>query len=281
MNFCAVVVWYNPDYQSVNNILKYNSLCSKVFIVDNSFNDNSILAKKIQNAVYYPNFSNVGIGEALNFGCEQGLINNFEWCMTMDQDSSWDENVLNEYLKLIEINSNEINVSFAPVHSNKIKSLIGDIKNKKSQNIHDTINFPDKVMTSGNFIKLSVWEKIGKFNSELFIDEIDHEFSYRLITNGYKICEFQNILMIHTLGNVKKTILPRPCKHSGARLYYIFRNILYIKHHYRSFYKRNGYTKYLIFAYIQKVLELKFTDLSYMHKGIKAYKQNKFGKINE
>lgn len=65
MNFCAVVVWYNPDYQSVKNVLQYNSLCSKVFIIDNSSNDNSHLAEKIQNAIYYPNFKNLGIATAL------------------------------------------------------------------------------------------------------------------------------------------------------------------------------------------------------------------------
>ena len=130
MIFCAVVVWYNPDYQSVKNILQYNSLCSKVFIIDNSSNDNSHLAEKIQNAIYYPNFKNLGIGTALNQGCEQGLINNFEWCMTMDQDSSWNKNDLNEYLKLIEKNSDQKIVSFAPIHSNEIKSVFGDVRNK-------------------------------------------------------------------------------------------------------------------------------------------------------
>ena len=109
MIFCAVVVWYNPDYQSVKNILQYNSLCSKVFIIDNSSNDNSHLAEKIQNAIYYPNFKNLGIGTALNQGCEQGLINNFEWCMTMDQDSMWDEIQLKNHIAKVQLKYSEDN----------------------------------------------------------------------------------------------------------------------------------------------------------------------------
>ena len=281
MIFCAVVVWYNPDYQSVKNILQYNSLCSKVFIIDNSSNDNSNFAKQIKNAIYYPNFKNLGIATALNQGCEQGLINNFEWCMTMDQDSSWNKNDLNEYLKLIEKNSDQKIVSFAPIHSNEIKSVFGDVRNKNLKKTKEDSKFPDKVMTSGNIINLEIWEKIGKFNSELFIDEVDHEFCYRLKNNGYKICEFQNILMIHTLGNVKRTFLPRPCKHSGVRLYYIFRNIFYIKKYYPNYFKKNGYKKYMIISFIQKFAEFKFKDLLYILQGIKSAKNDILGPYNK
>ena len=277
MNFCAVVVWYNPDYQSVKNILQYNSLCSKVFIIDNSSNDNSNFAKQIKNAIYYPNFKNLGIGTALNQGCEQGLINNFDWVMTMDQDSSWEITELKKFINLIENNKDGTIASFAPTHSNQIKSVIGDIKNKTKNKTDKEIIFQSKVMASGNIINLDIWKNCGKFNEKLFIDEVDHEFCYRLLKNGYKICEFQDVYMFHTLGNVKKTILPRPCKHSGVRLFYIFRNILFIKRNYPENFKNNGYKKYIIVTFIQKLFELKFSDLKYIFEGIYSFKKNIYG----
>ena len=104
--------------------------------------------------------------------------------------------------------------------------------------------------------------------------------NYRLNHAGYKICEFQNIYMVHTLGHVQKTILPRPCKHSGVRLYYIFRNMSYIKKVFPQEFKAEHYKKYMFFAVLQKCLELKLKDLRYIIQGIKDCKKNRFGKYH-
>ncbi|MBO5137517.1 MAG: glycosyltransferase [Spirochaetaceae bacterium] len=277
MNLCAVVVWYNPNQQAVENILKYCKLCAQVYIVDNSDGDNSSLAKDIPNGKYFANLQNKGIAAALNEGCKFALQDGFHWCMTMDQDSSWEEDVLIQFFSEIKNYQREKRVSFAPTHTNEIKSLVGDVKYAVKGTCKAEINFPDKVMTSGNIINLTIWEAIGKFNEGLFIDEVDHEFCYRLWENGYEVCEFPKILMSHTLGYVKRTILPRPCKHSGVRLYYIFRNMLYIKQHYPKFYKRNGYKKYMIVAVFQKLLEFKWRDLVFIKKGINAAKKCELG----
>lgn len=273
MNLCSVVVWFHPDDSSVKNVAAYSSLCTKIYIVDNSETDNSSLAKKIQNAIYFPNFKNLGIAQALNTGCNNAVKDGFEWCMTMDQDSSWDSSVLKTFLNEMNKIHNEKIVSFAPMHSNEIKSVVGEIKHIAMKKSDATYIFSDKVMTSGNIINLSVWKSVGEFKEDLFIDEVDHEFCYRLLENGYKICEFQNILMYHTLGNVKKTILPRPCKHSGVRLFYIFRNMLYIKTQYPVFFRKNGYKKYMFATVLQKIFELKFGDLTYIAKGVSACKK--------
>ena len=273
----AIVIWYNPKEKDVDSIKTYNSFFKQIFIVDNSETDNSVLAADISNAVYIPNKSNLGIAAALNTGCKKAIENDFTWVMTMDQDSSWDKSQLEAYLKLISETSDDTIKSFAPVHRNELKSVVGDIKYLTEKAPESPIIFQHKVMASGNIINLDVWKKVEGFNEDLFIDEVDHEFCYKLIQAGYKICEFQNVIMIHTLGAVKKTILPRPCKHSGIRLYYIFRNMLYIKKHFPNEYKSNGYKKYMVLAVIQKTFEFRFKDLKFINQGIKAYKNNNFG----
>lgn len=272
-----IVIWYNPDKTSIANILTYSSFFKKIYIVDNSFTDNSTLAAECLNSLYIPNRSNMGIAKATNIGCQKALSDGFKWIMTMDQDSSWDFEELNKYLKLINNQNNKSIASFAPTHSNQIKSVIGDIKNKTKNKTNKEIIFQSKVMASGNIINLNIWKNCGKFNEELFIDEVDHEFCYRLLKNGYKICEFQDVYMFHTLGDVKKTILPRPCKHSGVRLFYIFRNILFIKKNYPENFKNNGYKKYITVTFIQKLFELKFSDLKYIFEGIYSFKKNIYG----
>ncbi|MBR4790982.1 MAG: glycosyltransferase [Treponema sp.] len=273
----VIVIWFNPKETDVENIKTYSSHFKKVFIVDNSDIDNSALALKISNAVYIPNNSNLGIAAALNTGCKNALENGFTWVMTMDQDSAWDSLQLTSFFDLIFQTKDPAVISFAPVHRNELKSVVGDIKFQTEKKSEQSEIFRQKVMTSGNIISLEAWLKVNGFNETLFIDEVDHEFCFKLTHAGYKICEFQNVIMIHTLGAVKKTILPRPCKHSGVRLFYIFRNMLYIKKTFPLEFKSNGYKKYMIYAVIQKTLEFRFKDLSYIRQGIKAFKNNQFG----
>ena len=273
----AIVIWFNPKETDVENIKTYSSHFKKIFIIDNSDIDNSALTSKISNAVYIPNNSNLGIAAALNTGCKNALENGFTWVMTMDQDSAWDSLQLTSFFDLILQTKDPSITSFAPVHRNELKSVVGDIKYQTEKKPLEPLIFQQKVMTSGNIISLESWQKVNGFNESLFIDEVDHEFCYKLNHAGYKICEFQNVFMIHTLGAVKKTILPRPCKHSGVRLFYIFRNMLYIKKAFPQEFKTNGYKKYMIFAVIQKTFEFKFKDLCFIKQGIKAFKNNQFG----
>lgn len=278
---CALVIWYNPDSLSVENILKYHKFFDKVYIIDNSIISNNHLANKIINSYYFPNYKNLGIAKALNQGCLKAFTDNFEWCMTMDQDSTWDTNELSNYLNNIASIKDESIKSFAPLHSNEIKSLIGKIHDKKKIQNCDTYKFQHRVMTSGNIINLNSWNELKGFKEILFIDEVDHEYCYNLLEHDYKIIEFQNISMRHTLGISKKTILPRFCKHSGVRLFYIFRNMLYIKDIYPERYNEFIYPKYLIYTIIQKILEFKIKDLKFIKQGIKAYKNNIYGSYND
>ncbi len=281
MKISALAVWYNPDISAVENVLSYSALVEKVYIIDNSDSDNSHLAEKIPNSSYTPNFSNIGIAGALNAGCRNAMDDGFEWIMTMDQDSSWKASGLSRLLLDVENSSDPAIKSFAPVHRNGIKSVAGRLIQKIEKKPSERYVFQDRVMASGNVISLSAWEKVGKFNEPLFIDEVDHEFCYRLIKNGYKIRESQEIEMTHTLGSVKKTLLPRPCKHSGVRLFYIFRNMNYIRNNFPDMFKKHGYKKYMTLAFLQKTLELKFGDLSYISKGISACRKGIFGPYEE
>lgn len=277
MNLSVVIIWFNPDTNSVFNINKYSSLVKTVYIVDNSENNNIHLATQISNSIYIGNLKNLGIAKATNIGCERAFQDGFDWVMTMDQDSSWEITELKKFINFVENTKDKSIISFAPVHSNKTKSLVGELKEKSNKKIKSLIIYQSKVMASGNIISLKVWKEVNGFNNDLFIDEVDHEFCYKLIEAGYKICEFQDISMYHTLGNVKKTILPRPCKHSGVRLFYIFRNMLYIKDKFPNFFIENNYKSYMRNAIIQKIYELKIKDLIFIYKGKKAHKYNIYG----
>ncbi len=278
MKLCAVAIWYNPNKNILENIYSYIDEVERIYIVDNSTEDNSKILPSDKKIAYIPLLENTGIAHALNVGCEKALADGFDWCMTMDQDSGWNTEELEKIISLVENSPDSAIKSFAPLHRNQEKSVIGDIKFSNEAKPSEKFIFKDKVMTSGNFIELEAWEKTGKFNEKLFIDEVDHEFCYRLLEHGYKIYESQETAMIHKLGNLKKkTFLPRPCKHSGVRLFYIFRNMNYIKDSYNEMFKKHKYRRYMISALAQKIMEFNFKDVRYILQGIKAYRNGIYG----
>lgn len=132
MKLCALVVWFNPEKleNPLERIRSYSSFVEKVYIVDNSEKDNSFLASKIENAIYIPLMKNTGIAHALNVGLKKAIADGFEWCITMDQDSVWEKEEIQKYIKIAEENKNEYQ-NFSPAIRGKFyPSLLGIIKRK-------------------------------------------------------------------------------------------------------------------------------------------------------
>ena len=242
MKLCAVVVWYNPlslenGRDAIANIESYASVVDRVFIVDNSSSDNSLLARQIANVEYIANLENVGIAKALNQGCQLAIDEGFEWCMTMDQDSHWDSEQLALFIHKITdfTQQDSLYVSFAPDSDQPVilsyaalfkRKVLGHRYRERSVPPKKMVEEVETVITSGNIIKLSVWQDLGCFLEPLFIDEVDIEFCFRLRKTGYKLLKLREVHMYHTLGSSKRTILPKITKHSGKRLYFIVRNRL-------------------------------------------------------
>ena len=268
MKICSVTIWYNPDEVCANNIHTYNTFVEKCYIIDNSISDNSALISDIPNAIYISNKENLGIAKALNIGCSKAVEDGFEWCLTMDQDSSWDKVNLQKYIEYVINNISNKNVSFAPNYINETTKT-------------EILNI-NRCISSGNIIKLDIWQKIGMFYEPFFIDEVDYEFCYRLKENNYDIIQFQDVHMNHNLGDNKKHFFPMLC-HSGVRLYYMYRNSLYEKEMHPSFYRINNYASWLRYFSMRIIIEgvarLKFQNIYFLIKAKKDFTQKKKGKI--
>lgn len=297
MKICSVTVWYNPDESNVGNILTYSSLCKKCYVVDNSEADNSALAAKIPNAVYISNGGNLGIAAALNKGCQMALDAGFEWCMTMDQDSSWDSEQAALYFSLCKDNAGEKNVSFCPSADYEMpRSFLGLAKRaclsclglKKSCDAAAGAGEerPQKTpmdccITSGNVISLSAWKKIGGFYEPFFIDEVDHEFCFRLKEAGFEILKFENCKMNHVLGSPRRSFYPRVSHHANERLYYIFRNMLFESRLHPEYFKKLNYGKQLKARVKEIVFNFKFSQLYYLIKARSDFKKGRLGRFQK
>lgn len=269
---CCVVVWYNPSKKELNNIKSYYSYVDRIYIVDNSDSDNFALlnasglsGEKIK---YHPNLTNTGIASALNIGCQSAIEDGFEWVMTMDQDSTFPDQEITKFINEFE----------AKVKSDETIAIVAP----RSSELQPR-GFVEKVITSGNIVNLQAYKKVGGFDNELFIDEVDHDFCFKLMQANYKIFLISNVNMAHSLGNSKIHNLFNykfhVMHHSPVRKYYIIRNRLVVRKRYPQY--TRGYIKDNIHLLISIILfeSNKLKKIMNAAKGYFHYKGNKLGKL--
>lgn len=279
MKIPATVIWYNPDDENIKNIRTYIDYVEKLYIIDNSKENNKKLADSLNNlkTEYIYNDKNLGIAKALNLACEKAVNDNFEWILTMDQDSSFDSDSINAYFRAFEkMTKNNVGI-ISPRHilKNDMDKFSDD---KESVEI-------DHVMTSGNLLNLKIWEEIGKFDENLFIDEVDSEICFRIIESGYKVIQLNKIRMFHELGNLEKrnffTRKISVLNHNHIRKYYITRNKFYMLKKYKKY--RLRYIYYILNDFFKVIFyeKDKLRKLKYMFKGITDFMKNKMGELDD
>ena len=226
----AVVVLYNPDCDLISNIQSYLNQVDKLYIIDNSDKNLESEIRRIKSSVpifYKFNNSNIGIAAALNIGINESMKEGYDYILTMDQDSSASELMVERlYSIIVASNKNGIVAAyhFDPTVDKK-ESLI------KTEEILFT-------MTSGNLLSLEAVKTVGDFWEELFIDHVDHEFCLRLNKFGYRVIKTNFTLVHHKLGQLVKHSLFNhtlwSTNHPPIRLYYRFRNRFFVKDRYKK-----------------------------------------------
>ena len=237
MKFAGVVVLYNPSKKINDNIQSYIKGIEKLYIVDNSSKDNSEIICRHNKIEYIPNFDNLGIATALNIGAKRAIEDEFDYLLTMDQDSKFNNNdilkltnMIKKYYDnrdLIEQFGNDLSKIglFTPLHViNNDKKILGEPNEK-----YDS---PLNVMTSGNIINLDIYQKIGGFRDDFFIDCVDFDYCMKMRKLGYNLIRNNDIILNHELGNyVTKKFLGKTYstfEHNHIRRYYIIRNRHYL-----------------------------------------------------
>jgi rhamnosyltransferase len=264
MKISGIVVWYNPDKECIANIETYIDSVEKLYIVDNSKNNNKYLlnekiAKKV---VYIPNYNNFGIAKSLNIGCELSIKENFDWVLTMDQDSSFITDSLKKMVVYLKKNKNKKLAILGPSHKISYNSREKIIYYKKN-----------RLMTSGNLINLEIYSEIGGFANELFIDEVDHEMCYKILKNHFDIEQLRDVFLKHNIGRTKVFRIFKKefmvYNHNPERKYYMVRNKLYIRSLYPEYSK--DYGTQIIKEFLKVILfeEKKIKKLTCMLRGIK------------
>lgn len=275
----AVVIIYNPPKEILNNIKTYVNQVSALFIVDNSeyFNQNiSDFCESVSYCEYLPNNKNLGVAKGLNIGASKAIAKNFDYLLTMDQDSKAPENLVLTLLGIIS-KSDKIGI-VSPLHSN-----IFETHNKiYGKNIEQV----SIAMTSGNLISLKAFQFVGKFNENYFIDYVDIEYCLRLHINNFNIYRINDLVLEHHEGNlIKKKLLGKtfyPINNEPIRIYYKTRNLLYLIKQYKGSEKEQ--LKIEINVYLRNIIKLllfeknKVSKLKMVLNGVIDFSKGKTGK---
>lgn len=275
MNIAGVVIWYNPSDEDKNNVNTYLPFLKKLYIVDNSESKNDIPIKD-EKIEYIFNNENIGISRGINLAAKMAIKKNYEWILTMDQDTTMNK----ECFKTFEYVLTNMDVSnigiITPWHDTKLDTI-------KS---NDEYSYPNQVMTSANLVNLKILDELGYFDEKLFIDGVDIEYGLRLNKNNYKILQCNKIQVHHNLGNIEyHKFLGRTfmcTNHNYLRQYYMARNYRYIRDRYIDYDEKFCRTLVKIKSNIFKIVMFekdKFRKIRYMLRGIKDYKKGKVGKL--
>lgn len=240
----VIIVTYNPDLQLLKkNILSLLDDGVTVYISDNDSKNipdlqNTIDSMDNRNIVLELNKVNLGLANAQNKGILYALKKYFTYICFFDQDTVIPSEYANNMLREYKVAENEVYPSrigmLAPnYYDYRLKEYAHFAKLTKHSYLDVSIEKQhflnvSFVVSSGSFIKTEVVKKIGLLKGKYFIDQIDTEYSLRLLKNNYSIWVTSKVLLRHTIGNRDKKNLfgltIKPNNHSALRKFYIFRN---------------------------------------------------------
>lgn len=238
-NIGAIIVTYNPEIERLEeNISAVLEQFHDVLIVDNNSQNikeiRAVVSK--QSAVTIIELDdNMGIAYAQNIGVEyyQNLQN--KWVLMLDQDTVIPENAYRRMISLPQFNSEQtgiLGMRYLPIDTDL--------------DVHKVT----RIIASGNLINIDAWDKVGGFDNELFIDQVDFDFDYKLQLAGFDIWQIDSLKLKHDVGKkpthihytkfLSKLFNLNIVEHSEMRQYYIQRNSLIMKKRYPEFVKQRN-----------------------------------------
>jgi len=224
---CCLIVTYDPSEKFFTLLDCIKSQVDRIIIVDNHSGDpvlNRIeRVTGAENIYLIKNPGNFGVAKALNQGCELARQMNYQWLIAFDQDSEPFPDIVKKICEVYEIYPDQGKIGAIGVNI-----LLSGTRYYNRHSDKRRYYSRDYLITSGTLLSLDVFNTIGGFREDFFIDNVDLEYSLRLRKNGKVLLITNDVCMIHDPGApvVKKILGLRIISsgHSIDRRYYIGRN---------------------------------------------------------
>lgn len=224
-NTCAVIVTYHPDEGFAGRLERVRSQFPLVIVVDNG-SLSSVMPDAqagLPQVYLVANQTNLGIAAALNQGVELAKQRGFEWVVTLDQDTVVATEMLATFIDVYR-RSGGGNVM--------IGSNYRDVHRRRNYIQCTNAYFMERktLITSGTLVPLELFDAIGFFREDYFIDSVDHEFCLRARAHGCRILISCSAVMEHNIGahvaGASRLRQFMSVSHSPTRKYFIARNTI-------------------------------------------------------
>jgi len=225
----AVIISFNGGSKLLETVRALIGQVEHLHIIDNGSSEPTQAILDVLEAFQGVSITrlaeNLGIGAALNLGVAKARAGGFAWLLTMDQDSRADQDMVRAFKECIQADSTRVCLT---------PTLV----------VHGTPGSEEEMevayaITSGNLVKLELFEQIGLYNEDMFIDCVDFDFCLRLQAKGHRIFRVGKARLHHELGDPHQTNRPLArfyTQHSPLRRYYMYRNFLMLwEKHSRGF----------------------------------------------
>jgi rhamnosyltransferase len=271
----AVVVSYNGEAKTGRTVEALRDHVGHVHVVDNGSEASSL--SLLAGLEKYPQVTvsrlgeNQGIGRALNLGLQEARRRGARWLLTMDQDSVADPGMVAAFSRFAEANPDAVCLSPSTrVNDASVRSGEGEVA---------------YAITSGNLVRLDVFDRIGLYDEDMFIDCVDFDFCLRVRAAGWPIFRVGDAVLHHQLGEPHRVRGPFSrfyTRHSPLRRYYMFRNFgLLARKHGRRF---PGFMVKLALSHLILAALVPFHDeraresLRAIGEGIADFRKGRFGR---
>lgn len=238
----ALLVTFNPSADFFSSLDSFYTQFDRIILVDNGSRsevrhqlEQEATRRKSVLVVLF-NGTNLGIATALNQGFRWAIEHGCNFVFTFDQDSRPAPGMVQTMTDVFDAHAGDGRlVIVAPaIEDPKVKAQARFLRPRNGVfyewrpcrgRILENVSI---AITSGSLYNLKVYQQIGPFRDDFFIDYVDTEYCLRARRYGYKIVVACDAHLHHRLGDrQKRELLGRnhyPTFHSPLRWYYISRN---------------------------------------------------------
>jgi rhamnosyltransferase len=263
----AVVVTYHPTSEMVENIASISQQVDDVMVIDNGSTSGELEAlhrgKERLGFNLIENGENLGIAAALNQGVAWAKKAGYDWVIFFDQDSKITDGFIQRMWETWQSHpKREIVCSVHPKYVDPDTGTESRVRRAPDGG-------PIMSMTSGALMPVWIFDKVGGFASEYFIDCVDFEYCFRIRAAGYLIADSRTAVLLHSAGHPsERTRLfgasLRPTHHNAVRRYYISRNRI-------AFYRKYlfvfpGWVVQSIYDSLRETLKCFLSEQDRLHK---------------
>ncbi|MBO6243805.1 MAG: glycosyltransferase [Clostridia bacterium] len=263
-NVLAGIVTFNPDIGRLGECLRaVSKQIDAIYIFDNG-SDNieqieNLLGHSFNRIDLHKNTVTAVIATALSCIMDYAHEKNYEWVLTMDQDSVLQPGVISAYLDGAKI-YNDAGMFTCLI---KDRNFV-DEKYEKQKESYQKVQY---CITSAAFTNVAAYKKTKGYDKEFFIDCVDFDICYSLIECGYQIYRVNHIGLLHEVGKGenrrflwKKIVVYHE---KPFRIFYLARNM-------KRMYKKHP--QYNLFILLKKELSLLIKIILYEDEKMKKIK---------